>query len=79
MKAYSPVNRTWSPRHGFLLKSNITEVEYNTKHTHFTNVKVTYFICIPIVRKSGKKKSGELNGPKAEKDQIERATDSFGA
>ena len=35
LKAYSPVNRTGSPQ-GLFTKSNVTQVEYNTKHAHFT-------------------------------------------
>ena len=39
MKAYSPVNRTGSPSSGLFTKSNLTQVEYNTKHAHFYNHK----------------------------------------
>ena len=44
MKAYSPVNRAGSPH--LFTKSNLTEVEYNRKHAHFTYVK-----HINIIRK----------------------------
>ena len=41
LKAYSPVNphRVTSE---LLTKSNLTEVEYNKKHAHFTNVRHIY-------------------------------------
>ena len=38
--SYSPVNCTGSPHaQGFSQNQNLTQVKYNTKHAHFTNVK----------------------------------------
>ena len=39
LKAYSPVNQLHRVTSVLFAKSNLTEVEYNTKHTHFTNIK----------------------------------------
>ena len=42
-KAYRPVNRTGSPQ-GFSQVQNLAQVEYNTKHAYYINVKRTNII-----------------------------------